>query len=262
MVKVLDYDLAAPNTPETAVAVVAAGAAVFAADVDFGGHKGVNAADPGSAQDLVTKAYGDAHYLGSGAVSSVFGRTGAVVAAANDYSEADLSFTNITTNNVSTSKHGFAPILPNDATKYLDGTGAYSVPGGAIPLGTQLDYVTTNTDLTVTATTAAAAQAFLTGNAVSYNGATRVKLEWWSASVGGTGVAIAELYDGATDVGLRIGQGGGSAIGAPMYGVYFFTPSNASHTYSIKFWRATANMSVAGNGSGVFAPAWLRVTVA
>jgi hypothetical protein len=38
--------------------------------------------------------------------------------------------TNITTNDVSTTKHGLAPKLPNDATKYLDGTGAYSVPAG------------------------------------------------------------------------------------------------------------------------------------
>lgn len=44
--------------------------------------------------------------------------------------EADITLANNTTNNVSTSKHGFAPILPNDATKYLDGTGAYSVPSG------------------------------------------------------------------------------------------------------------------------------------
>ncbi len=45
--------------------------------------------------------------------------------------ESDLSFTDITTNNVSTSLHGFAPKLPNDATKFLDGTGAYSVPGSS-----------------------------------------------------------------------------------------------------------------------------------
>lgn len=43
-------------------------------------------------------------------------------------SDATISTTDITTNNVSTSKHGFAPKLPNDATKFLDGTGAYSVP--------------------------------------------------------------------------------------------------------------------------------------
>lgn len=45
--------------------------------------------------------------------------------------ESVLTFTDITTNNVSTTKHGFAPKSPNDATKYLDGTGAYSVPAGS-----------------------------------------------------------------------------------------------------------------------------------
>jgi hypothetical protein len=45
--------------------------------------------------------------------------------------EADLSLSDVTTNNVSITKHGFAPKSPNDASKYLDGTGAYSVPPGA-----------------------------------------------------------------------------------------------------------------------------------
>lgn len=45
--------------------------------------------------------------------------------------DADLSTSDITTNNVATTKHGFAPKLPNDATKYLDGTGAYTVPAGS-----------------------------------------------------------------------------------------------------------------------------------
>jgi hypothetical protein len=44
--------------------------------------------------------------------------------------DADLSVTDITTNNVSTTAHGFAPKAPNDATRYLDGTGAWSVPAG------------------------------------------------------------------------------------------------------------------------------------
>lgn len=44
--------------------------------------------------------------------------------------DALLSTSDITTNNVSTTKHGFAPKAPNDATKYLDGTGAWSVPAG------------------------------------------------------------------------------------------------------------------------------------
>ena len=42
--------------------------------------------------------------------------------------EAYLAFTDVTTANASTSKHGLLPKLPKDGTKYLDGTGAYTVP--------------------------------------------------------------------------------------------------------------------------------------
>ena len=45
--------------------------------------------------------------------------------------DATIATSDITTNNVSISKHGWAPKAPNDATKYLDGTGAYSVPAAA-----------------------------------------------------------------------------------------------------------------------------------
>lgn len=48
----------------------------------------------------------------------------------NTITEAMLSIADNTTANVSTTAHGFAPKAPNDATKYLDGTGAYSVPAG------------------------------------------------------------------------------------------------------------------------------------
>lgn len=59
---------------------------------------------------------------------------GATINGANNtltVREADLSTSDVTTANVSTTKHGFAPKLPNDATKYLDGTGAYTVPAGS-----------------------------------------------------------------------------------------------------------------------------------
>ncbi|OGZ64132.1 MAG: hypothetical protein A3A98_04095 [Candidatus Staskawiczbacteria bacterium RIFCSPLOWO2_01_FULL_40_39] len=39
--------------------------------------------------------------------------------------DSELSLSDITTNNVSTSKHGFAPKAPNDATKFFDGTANY-----------------------------------------------------------------------------------------------------------------------------------------
>lgn len=42
--------------------------------------------------------------------------------------EADITLADNTTNDVSTSKHGFVPKAPNDGTKFLDGTGGFSVP--------------------------------------------------------------------------------------------------------------------------------------
>lgn len=56
--------------------------------------------------------------------------------------ETSLSLSNVTTDDVSTAKHGFAPKAPNDATKFLDGTGAYSTPAGT---GTQIGGVSRKT---------------------------------------------------------------------------------------------------------------------
>lgn len=42
--------------------------------------------------------------------------------------DSDLVLSNITTNDVSITAHGFAPKAPNDATKFLNGVGAYTVP--------------------------------------------------------------------------------------------------------------------------------------
>jgi hypothetical protein len=42
--------------------------------------------------------------------------------------ESVLTFTDITTNNASTSKHGFLLKLDNNAAHYMDGTGAWSTP--------------------------------------------------------------------------------------------------------------------------------------
>jgi hypothetical protein len=76
------------------------------------------------------------------------------LAAVND---SDVVFTDITTGNVSITKHGFAPKAPNDATKFLDGTGAYSVPAypastwDAVAVITAANFTTTNltaTDIT------------------------------------------------------------------------------------------------------------------
>jgi hypothetical protein len=47
-----------------------------------------------------------------------------------DVTDAAILFSDITTNNSSTSKHGFLKKLDNTATHYMDGTGAWSAPAG------------------------------------------------------------------------------------------------------------------------------------
>ena len=63
-------------------------------------------------------------------------------------SDATISMSDITTNDVSISKHGFAPKAPNDATQFLNGLGLYSVPAGTGGAGsgtvTSVSVVTAN----------------------------------------------------------------------------------------------------------------------
>ncbi len=56
--------------------------------------------------------------------------TGAQDAAARTVSESDITTTDITTGNASTTKHGFSPKLPNDVTLFYNGTGGFTVPAG------------------------------------------------------------------------------------------------------------------------------------
>jgi len=71
-------------------------------------------------------------------VTSVQSLTGAVT-----ITDANLSVSNVTTNDVSVTAHGFAPKAPNDATKFLNGVGAYTVPAGGGGGLTQIGQVTT-----------------------------------------------------------------------------------------------------------------------
>jgi hypothetical protein len=54
--------------------------------------------------------------------------TNATTTSWSTIAESNLTLTDVTTANVSTTAHGFTPKLPNDATKFLNGTGTYTVP--------------------------------------------------------------------------------------------------------------------------------------
>jgi hypothetical protein len=77
--------------------------------------------------------------------------------------DALLSTSDITTNNASTSKHGFLKKLDNNAAHFMDGTGAWSTPSGGSSGGSPL--------LAVVSVTAAATLDVTTRNATGQSGA-------------------------------------------------------------------------------------------
>jgi len=52
--------------------------------------------------------------------------------------DVDLDLADVTTNDVSITKHGFAPKAPNDSTKFLTGIGTYAVPAGTSSVATSI----------------------------------------------------------------------------------------------------------------------------
>jgi hypothetical protein len=56
--------------------------------------------------------------------------TAGALAGLNSVSESNLSFTDITTGNASTTQHGLLPKLNNNSATFLDGTGNWTTPAG------------------------------------------------------------------------------------------------------------------------------------
>lgn len=137
------------------------------------------------------------------------------------------------------------------------------------PPGYEYDYVAITSAVSVTGTSAAGATTAITGNAVAYDGSTRVKVEVSSPFIEAPAVLnasiVVNLWDGSTDLG-RIGILTAPAAGqcrAPLRAAIFLTPSNASHTYTVKTWVTSGTGSFgagAGGGSGAnYIGAFMRI---
>ncbi len=140
----------------------------------------------------------------------------------------------------------------------------HPVPSGLRP-GDQIDFV----EVTSNAATSSSVD-IVSGNAISYDGATRIKIEYYTAGLdnGGSNIgAEVHLYEGATDLGI-MGHAYASAsqIVPASTGHRFLTPSAGVHTYKLKLVRTVTAGTVTfyggAGGTGVVVPGYLRITKA
>lgn len=135
-----------------------------------------------------------------------------------------------------------------------------------LPPGHELDFVEFTSDVSISATTEATANTIVTANAVAFDGSTRVKIEYWIeqvVTVSGANLQL-WLYDGSSSIG-RIGRFlDDSASRMTANGIRFLTPSNASHTYSIRgsTGSGTATAGAGAGGTGNAVPGFIRITIA
>lgn len=157
------------------------------------------------------------------------------------------------------------------AGQTLRSAGAAAANAWAYPPGYEFDYVQITSPVAVTALPAGTPDVCITGNAVTYDGATIVRIEVFSPSSYADNTALGELYlylfDGATSIGLIAVMRSETTNRAnqDIYGVRRLTPSNAAHTYSV---RATQSVTsgdaqfgagAGGTGQTNF-PAFMRIT--
>lgn len=129
----------------------------------------------------------------------------------------------------------------------------------------ELDYVQYTSPVSITATTEATANTVVTGSSVAYDGSTVVMVEFfapYSTSPASANNIYFVLYDGSSSIGLMsLSLGGGSTIRHPVFLSRRLTPSNASHTYSVRAF-VDSGTGAAGSGAGGAAavvPGYIRI---
>lgn len=132
----------------------------------------------------------------------------------------------------------------------------------------EIDYVEFTSSVNITATAEASADTVVTANAESFDGSTIAIIEFFSprvrpaASIGA--IIDVVLYDGSSSIGLW-GRGYSSTAQSEnraMYLVRRITPSNASHTYSVRaiVTTGTGVVGAGAGGSGAAMPGFIRIS--
>lgn len=132
----------------------------------------------------------------------------------------------------------------------IDGVGGFTSP--------ELSYVQFTSSVAITATTEATADTVVTAGAVSVDGSTPIIIEFYSPGCDAN-IAIV-IYDGSSTIG---GVCAFTQTAAAFMNVRKrITPSNGSHTYSVRAYKSSGTPSVTAGagGSGNNMPGFIRIT--
>jgi hypothetical protein len=145
------------------------------------------------------------------------------------------------------------------------GSGAFET--WALPTGYEFDYVAITSTVNITATTEATANTVVTGNAVTYNGTDIVMVEFFTPyqqQPTSQSNMFLVLYDGSSSIGEMslVTFSTGSTFRVPVFAARRITPSNASHTYSVRGYVSggTGVVGAGAGGNAADAPAFIRIT--
>lgn len=202
-------------------------------------------------------------------VTSVFTRTGAVVATTNDYTDAQVQ--NSPTNKLTTTGDLLYASAANTLARLAIGaTGnllgvAGGIPSWVTPPGFEIGYDQTTSSVNITGLSSASPTTVITGSAYTFDGAA-VMAEVFTAGAGGPTVAggflALGLYEGSTLLAfseIRI-PAATSQEYAPMVVWYRFTPTAGSHTYAVKAWVSATTGTPFVGLAGTSAPTFIRTT--
>jgi len=129
---------------------------------------------------------------------------------------------------------------------------------------TVLSYAEITSNVSITAISEATANSVVSASAITFDGATPILMEFFSAyaTPGGATSLYGIWKDGSTSLGYAAANISGSTTYIPWYARRRLTPTNASHTYSITAFVGSGTGTIAANvaGTGTPPPAFIQIS--
>lgn len=139
----------------------------------------------------------------------------------------------------------------------------FSQSGGSTGSGSagfEIGYDQITSPVSVTATTEAAGTTVISCAAHTFDGSA-VFVTFFAASVSGGGACNVSLFEASTQI-TELADSNPGASGNPITGMFRFTPTAGSHTYTVTAFRTVSNATIQAGSGGTagFPPCFIRFT--